>query len=194
MSLNYCDSITWSTECYTYIVVNDNNNRIERPNSRFFFLQSPTRTLKWPGRNRVQITCNTSSAYNVQHVMLRATWYEGTAQLLSLTEFNSHLFELYSIGWTINRWRRGGNRGTRRKPLATSFRKCHILKPEDASPKRDSNPNTGIGGRLGKQTSHVSDCFFLDWMVNVNVYSSILFSHLVYHVWLRICGFEQMFK
>ena len=33
--------------------------------------------------------------------MLRATWYEETAQLLSLTEFKSHLFELYFIGWTI---------------------------------------------------------------------------------------------
>ena len=47
---------------------------------------SPTRTLKWPWRNRVQITCNTSSAYHMQRVMLRATWYEGTAQLLNLTE------------------------------------------------------------------------------------------------------------
>ena len=45
-----------------------------------------TRTLKWPGHNRVQIMCNTLSAYRV-HVMLRATWYEETAQLLSLTEF-----------------------------------------------------------------------------------------------------------
>ena len=27
---------------------------------------SPTRTPKWPRRNRVQITCNTSSAYHVQ--------------------------------------------------------------------------------------------------------------------------------
>ena len=27
---------------------------------------SPTCTLKWPGRNRVQITWNTSSAYHVQ--------------------------------------------------------------------------------------------------------------------------------
>ena len=62
---------------------------------------SPTRTLKWPGRNHVQITCNTSSAYHVQHVVLRATWYKGTAQLLSLTEFKLHLFELYLIGWTI---------------------------------------------------------------------------------------------
>ena len=54
----------------------------------------PTRILKWPGRNRVQITCNTSSAYHVQHVVLRATWYEGTAQLLSMTEFKSRLFEI----------------------------------------------------------------------------------------------------
>ena len=48
---------------------------------------SPTRTLKWPGRIRVQIMCNTSSAYHMQHVVQRATWYEGTAQLLNLTEF-----------------------------------------------------------------------------------------------------------
>ena len=42
-------------------------------------------------------------ANHVQHierlsrasVMPRATWYEGTAQLLSLTELKSHLFELY---------------------------------------------------------------------------------------------------
>ena len=27
---------------------------------------SPTRTLKWPGRNRVQITCSTLGAYHVQ--------------------------------------------------------------------------------------------------------------------------------
>ena len=52
----------------------------------------------------------------------------------------------------LNRWRRGGNRSTGRKPLATSFRKCHILQPEDSSPKRDSNPLSSIGGRLGKQT------------------------------------------
>ena len=30
----------------------------------------------------------------MQHVVLRATWYEGTAQLLSLTELKSHLLEL----------------------------------------------------------------------------------------------------
>ena len=49
---------------------------------------SPTHTLRWPGRNCVQITCNTSSAYNVQH----AVYLVGTAQSLSLTELKSHLF------------------------------------------------------------------------------------------------------
>ena len=77
---------------------NNNNNHIERRNSRFVYniLTAPrtvsTRTLKWPGRNRVQIMCNTSSAYYVQHVVLHATLYEGTAQLLSLTELTLHLF------------------------------------------------------------------------------------------------------
>ena len=83
---------------------NNNNNRIQRHISRFFTISSlrrelsPTHTSKWPGRNRVQITCNTSSAYHVQNVVLRATWYKGTAQLLSLTEFTSHLFQLHFIG------------------------------------------------------------------------------------------------
>ena len=50
------------------------------------------------GHNHVQITCNTLSTYHVQHIMLRATWYEGTAQVLSVTEFKLHLFDLYCIG------------------------------------------------------------------------------------------------
>ena len=118
----------------------------------------------------MQITCNTSSAHHVQHVVLRATWHEGTARLLSLTELKSHLFELYSIGRKMNRWRRGGNRSTRRKPLATSFRKCHILKPEDSSPKRDSNPHNSIGGRLGKQTRYclLAGCLMSQQYANVS--------------------------
>ena len=109
---------------------------------------SLTHMLKRPGRNRVQITCNTLSTYHMQH----ATRYEGTAQLLSLTELKSHLFQLYFIHWNINQWRRGGNWSTRRKSLATSFRKCHILKPEDSSPKQDLNRHYSTGGRLRKQT------------------------------------------
>ena len=43
----------------------------------------------------------------MQHVMLRATWYEGTAQLLSLTELKSHLFVLYFVGWIIKPMKEG---------------------------------------------------------------------------------------
>ena len=53
-----------------------------------------------------QVAWAQSCADHVQHierlsrasVMSCATWYEGTAQLLSLTELKSHLFELYLIG------------------------------------------------------------------------------------------------
>ena len=53
---------------------------------------TPTHTLNRPGHSRVQIMYNTSSTYHVQPVVLCAMWYEGTAQLFSLTEFKSHLF------------------------------------------------------------------------------------------------------
>ena len=62
------------------------------------FLQSPHCAVNhlqrstWPRCNHVQITCNTSSAYHVQHVVLCAMWYKGTAQVLRLTEFKYHLF------------------------------------------------------------------------------------------------------
>ena len=85
-------------------------------------------------------------------VMLRATWLEGIAQLLSLTEVKSHLFDLYFIGLTIKLMKDGGKPKYPEKILVTSFRICHLLQPEDSSSKRDSNPHSSIGGRLGKQT------------------------------------------
>ena len=104
---------------------------------------SPTHTLKWPRRNRVQIMCNTSSAYHVQHVLLRGLWYEGTAQLLSLTEFKLHLFELYFMGWAISQWTRGGNWSTWRKPLAMSF-KTWGLSTASYTEKNHINDSRGI--------------------------------------------------
>ena len=90
----YCQK-NW--HCLTYLI-NNKNNRIERGNLRF--LQSPHCTANCfqhvpssgPGAimpkshatRRAHITCN----------LLCATWYEGRAQLLSLTKFKSHLFEL----------------------------------------------------------------------------------------------------
>ena len=52
----------------------NHDDRIQRRNSRFLTISSlrrepsPTRTLKWSGRNCVQITWNTSSADHVQSV------------------------------------------------------------------------------------------------------------------------------
>ena len=99
---------------------------------------SPTRTLKWPRRNRVQITCNTSSAYHVQHVVLRATWYEGTAQLLSLTELKSHLFQLYFVGWIIKPMKEGRKPEYQEKTPSDELQKmphttARIFKPQARS-------------------------------------------------------------
>ena len=50
----------------------------KRRNSQFVTLSSlrrelsQTRTLMWTGRNREQITCNTSDVYHVQHVVCHA--------------------------------------------------------------------------------------------------------------------------
>ena len=80
-------------------------------------------------------------------VMLRATWYEGTAQLLSLTELKSHLFELYFIGWTIKLMKKG------RKPeYLEKTPGDELQKMPHTTAHRFKNPCSSIGGRLGKQT------------------------------------------
>ena len=69
----------------------------------FFSLLTAPRTVS---NTYAQVAQAQSSANHVQHierlsrasVMLHVTWYEGTAQLLSLTELKSHLCELYFIG------------------------------------------------------------------------------------------------
>ena len=132
----------------------NSNNRIEGHNLRC--LQSPhcaTNCLQHvrssgPGAimcksratHQALITCNLQCT----------TWYEGAAQLLISQNWNHIYFSFILLAETINRWRRGGNWGTQRKPLTMSFRKCCILMIENSSPKRDLNPHSSIHGRLGK--------------------------------------------
>ena len=124
----------------------------------FFFLQYPhcavelfpTCTLKWPGRNRMQITCSTSGAHYVQQVchMVRR---DSSANKFDRVEI---AFTLALFYWLKPLTNEGGEETgvPGENLLATNFRKCYILKPEDSNPNRDSNPHSSIGSRLGKQT------------------------------------------
>ena len=93
----------------------NNNNRIERRDLRSFTISDPHCAA-----NRLQhirssgpgaIVCKSRAAHGalIMRNISCATWYEGTAQLLSLTELKSQLFELYFIAWTINRMKEGRN-------------------------------------------------------------------------------------
>ena len=73
---------TWSDDRFhcTTSTTNDNNR-----NSRLLIIStlrhelSPTRTLKWPGRYREQITCNTSGAHHVRHVVRQTVRRDSSA-------------------------------------------------------------------------------------------------------------------
>ena len=96
------------------------------------------------GRNCVQITCNIL-------LLITCNILGRNSSASELNRLKSHILSLNSLSETINRRRRGGNRIARRK---SSFRSCHILKPQNTNPNRDSNRLCGIYGRhmLGKQT------------------------------------------
>ena len=82
---------------------NNNDDCTERRNSRFF-LQSPhclvncLQHICTSGQGAIM--CKSRAIRQVLNMcnMSCVTWYEETAQLLSLTEFKSHLFLLYFIG------------------------------------------------------------------------------------------------
>ena len=86
---------------------NNNNNRIRRRNSRF--LQSPycaVNCLQYVrSRGPGAIVCKSRATHRALITCyMCATWYEGTAQLLSLTELKSHLFlRFILLAETINR-------------------------------------------------------------------------------------------
>ena len=74
----------------------------------FYNLLTALRTVS---NTYAQVAQAQSCANHVQHierlsrtsVMLHATWYEGTAELLSLTELKLHLFELILLAESLNR-------------------------------------------------------------------------------------------
>ena len=81
---------------------NNSNDRIQRRNSRF--LQSPHCSANCLQHVRSSsqgaIVCKSRAIHRALFIcnMSCATWHEGTAQLLSLTELKSHLCWLHSVG------------------------------------------------------------------------------------------------
>ena len=102
------------------------------------------------GCSYVQIMCNMSNAYHVQPAVCHLVRTNSSAIKFDRVVI-AFIWALFYWLKPINRWRRGGNWSTWRKPLTTSVRKCHILKPGNSSPKWDLNPHSSIDGRLGKQ-------------------------------------------
>ena len=130
---------------------NNNNNRTQRCNSRF--LQSPHCTAN------SQIRSSGLGAIVWNHVLITSNMVITDSSAIKFGRVNiAFILALFLLAETINRWRWGENRSIRRKPLTTSFRKCHILKPENSSPSRVSNPHCSIGGRLGTDMLTITPC------------------------------------
>ena len=102
------------------------NDRIERHYSRF--LQSPHCAVNC--LQHAQISCKTSSAYRVRHVVYHLARRDSSAIKLD-TSWN-HIFVSFIL---LAEPRRGGKRSTRRKPLTTSFRKMPRTKARKFKPQ-----------------------------------------------------------
>ena len=78
---------------------------------------SPTRTLKWPGHSHVQITCNTSSVFHMQHVMYPEVRRDSSAIKFDRVEIAFFFFFAFVLlAEPLNRWRREENRVPRENP------------------------------------------------------------------------------
>ena len=103
------------------IIMTIAQNEIFSTISSLYCELSPTCTFKCPGHNCVQIMCNTSDAYHVQHVLCHL--YKWATQLSSFDRV-----EIYSLFyWLKPLTDRGGKNRAPREILPTSFRKCHTI-------------------------------------------------------------------
>ena len=82
-------------------------------------------TLTWPGRDRVQVIGNTSSGYHVQHAVRYVARWGSSAFKFDRAEIAFTVALLHWVKPQVDKGGEGGGeeRGTRRKPLTTRFRK-----------------------------------------------------------------------
>ena len=124
------------------------------------------------------ITCSICLEYLSRHICVPQGM---NVQLSEVWQsINGIYFLFILLAEAFNRRRKGGNRSIQRKLLMTSFRKCHILKPQNPSPSGDLNPCCSIGGRLGK-----ADVLTISLCV-VPLYNCIIpLAYAVYMCWLN---------
>ena len=127
---------------------NNNDNFIQSPHSVLICLQH----VRSSGQGA--IVCK-SCAQDPALIMCKC---HVTCHLVqrdsSATKFQSlnHIyFSFILLAEPLNRRRRGGNRSTQRKCLATSFRKRHTLNLKVQAQSETQTRAVCIGGRLGKQ-------------------------------------------
>ena len=104
--VNWVTNGSWQTKLLDTKKVTQLNLLLSHSKALFEIFYSLLTAPRTVSNTYAQVARVQSCANHVQHierlshasVMLRATWYEGTTQLLSLTELKSHLFELYCIG------------------------------------------------------------------------------------------------
>ena len=98
----------------------------------------------------MQITCSTSNVYHMQHVVCHLVERDSSAVNLDRVEIT---FILALFDWLKSLTdEEGAETEVPRKIALTNLRKCHILKPENLSPNRDSTRTLSMGGKLGKHT------------------------------------------
>ena len=104
------------------------------------------------------IVCNTSGTYHVQHVMCHMVWRDNSAIMFDRVSITFLLASFYWLNHVP--LKEGRTRECPEKTPDDELQKCHILKPENSSPNRDSNPLSSIDGLLGKQiyANHYTTC------------------------------------
>ena len=87
------------------------------------------------------IVCKSCATHRslITRNILCATWYEGTTQPLSLTEFKSQLFLLYCIGWNHLLMKEGRKPEYPKKTADDKLQKMSCTKAWKCKPQPNSN-------------------------------------------------------
>ena len=143
---------------------------------------SPTRTRKWTGRNHVQITCNTSSAYHVQPAVYHLVRRDSSAIKFDRVEIAFNLTLFYWLKSLTDEGGGGGggggNRRTRRKTPDDELQKMPHTKARQFKPQARLEPALSHWWQAGKAdvltiTPRVAPLLYSFWSRGVEEESTV---------------------